>query len=156
MKRILIALLALSSLLVSAAPAAAASQRAAALKRELGSGVKVATSRATGLVRFVGTTPGRPIPREVDVTTSAPPVDAARSFLRARGDAFGIHEQARELRTLRTAEGPGRRSTVRFQQLRSGVPVLGGELVVNLDGARNVLSASGETLPADKVDSRPA
>ena len=55
MKRTLIALLALSSLLVTAAPAAAASERAAVLKRELGAGAKVATSRETGLVRFVGT-----------------------------------------------------------------------------------------------------
>jgi hypothetical protein len=53
-KRILIALLALSSLLIAAAPAGAASKQAAALKRDLGSGVKVAQHRETGAVRFVG------------------------------------------------------------------------------------------------------
>jgi bacillolysin len=144
MKRILIALLALSSLLVTAAPAAAASQRAAALKRELGSGAKVATSRETGLVRFVGTRAGRPIPRPAGVSRSAAPRTAARAFFAQHGKAFGITNAARDLRVMSTHAASGR-STVRFQQLRSDIPVVGGELLVNLDHDANVLSASGES-----------
>jgi bacillolysin len=144
MKRILIALLALSSLLVTAAPAAAASERAAALKRDLGTGAKVAVSRDTGLVRFVGSAARRPFARPPGVSASAPPRDVARAFLAQHGKAFGIANAARDLKVMSSHAASGR-STVRFQQLRSDIPVVGGELVVNLDRAGNVLSASGES-----------
>jgi bacillolysin len=143
MKRTLIALLALSSLLVTAAPAAAASERAAALKRELGSGARVATSRETGVVRFVGTAAGRPLARPAGVSASAPARDVARAFLAQHGTAFGIADGSRDLRVISSYAGSGH-STVRLQQLHSGIPVVGGELVVNLDRAGRVLSASGE------------
>jgi bacillolysin len=153
MKRILIALLALSSLLVSAAPAAAASQRAAALRRDLGSDVKVAQHRETGAVRFVGAAAGKRIARPSGVSASAPAADAAREFFARHGDAFGLRNQARELRVEATRGGA--RPSVRFQQVEGGVPVIAGELVVNLDAQRNLLSVSGETLPDAKVDTSP-
>ena len=153
MKRILIALLALSSLLVTAAPAAAASQRAAALRRDLGSGVKVAQHRETGAVRFVGAAAGKRIARPSGVSASAPPADAARAFLGRHADAFGLRNQASELRVEATRGGA--RPSVRFQQVEGGVPVIAGELVANLDAQRNLLSVSGETLPDAKVDTSP-
>ena len=153
MKRILIALLALSSLLVTAAPAAAASERAAALRRDLGSGVKVAQHRGTGVVRFVGAAAGKRIARPSGVSASAPPADAARAFLGRHADAFGLRDQARELR-VESARG-GSRPSVRFQQVEGGVPVIAGELVANLDAQHNLLSVSGETLPDAKVDTSP-
>ena len=153
MKRILIALLALSGLLVTAAPAAAASQRAAALRRDLGSGVKVAQHRETGAVRFVGAAAGKRIARPSGVSASAPPADAARAFLGRHADAFGLRNQARELQVESTRGGS--RPSVRFQQVEGGVPVIAGELVANLDAQRNLLSVSGETLPDAKVDTSP-
>jgi bacillolysin len=133
-----------------AAPAAAAG-RAATLKRELGPGVRVSEHRGTGLVRFVGAAAGRPIARPSGLPASVAPGIAARAFLDRHGDAFGI--RARDLRVSATARGTAGRSTVRFQQLRDDVPVLGGELVVNLDRDRNVQSASGEALAGDVATS---
>jgi bacillolysin len=153
MKRTLIALLALSGLLVTAAPAAAASERAAALKRDLGSGVKVSQHRETGAVRFVGAATGKRIARPSGVSASAPPADAARAFLGRHADAFGLRSQASELRVEATRGGS--RPSVRFQQVEGGVPVIAGELVANLDAQRNLLSVSGETLPDAKVDTSP-
>jgi bacillolysin len=40
--------------------------------------------------------------------------------------------------------------SVRFQQVYRGIPVLSGELVVNLDDAGNVVAAGSEVLPGDK------
>ena len=153
MKRILIALLALSSLLFTAGPAAAASQRAAALRRDLGPGVKVAQHRETGAVRFVGAAAGKRIARPSGVSASAPPADAARAFLGRYADAFGLRNQGRELRVESTRGGS--RPSVRFQQVEGGVPVIAGELVANLDAQRNLLSVSGETLPDANVDTSP-
>jgi len=57
------AIAALGAFVPGADALAAPGDRAAALKRELGPGVRVAEHRETGRVRFVGTTTGEPIPR---------------------------------------------------------------------------------------------
>ncbi len=118
-----------------------------ALERRLGPGTEVAHHSRTGLVRFIGTAPGRPITRPSGVKASASAPVVARAFLERYGFAFGISDQAAQLRTIAVGSAPGDRFAVRFQQLHDGVPVLGGELVVNLDAHGNLLSAGGETLP---------
>jgi len=128
---------------------------AATLKRELGPDVRVAEHRETGKVRFLGTHPGRPIARPRGVGASAPPGRVARAFLDRYGDAFGVRDQERELRQTSSEQAPAGRSVVRFQQQHDGVPVVGAELVVNLDADGNVLSASGEALPDPRVAAAP-
>ena len=145
MHRLFAAVLASLGALALASPALAASDKAAALKRELGPSVKVAGHAETGQVRFVGAAPGHAIPSGAAPGASAR--EAARSFLSAHGAAFGVRDQARDLRVEASKTFRGGRSSVRFQQLLDGVPVLGGELVVNLDADRDVLAASGELLP---------
>jgi bacillolysin len=141
--------LVLAGTLASGVAPAAAADRAADLKRELGPGVRVSEHRGSGLVRFIGTSAGRPIARPRGLSASAAPSTAARAFLGRHGDAFGIRDEARDLRVTKSVRGAAGRSTVRFQQLDDGVPVLGGEFVVSLDADRNVLSASGEALAGD-------
>ena len=109
----------------------------------------------TGKVRFVGTVPGRPIARPLGLSSSATAAQVARAFFVSYGAVFGIRDQARELRVTATQAGTAGRSAVRFQQLLDDVPVVGGEFVVNLDAARNVLSVSGEALPAAAVAATP-
>ena len=138
-----------------ATPASAASRDNEALKRWLGTGVRVAEHRETGKVRFVGTRAGQPIARPGGLSRSASPSRVARAFFESHGDAFGIGDQARDLRVTGTEAGAAGRTAVRFQQLHDGVPVLGGELVVNLDAERKVLSASGESLPDADVTTSP-
>jgi Zn-dependent metalloprotease len=79
----------------------------------------------------------------------------ARVFLARRAAAFGIRPQARDLRVSSVLMLAARRAVVRLQQFRDGVPVLGGELVVNLDRDRNVLSAGGETMRAGPIQVEP-
>ncbi|MDQ3432519.1 MAG: M4 family metallopeptidase, partial [Actinomycetota bacterium] len=74
----------------------------------------------------------------------------------AHGRAFGVEEQQRELRVDRSHAGGTGRRVVRFQQVHRGVPVLAGELNVNLDAAGNVLSAAGELLPDVDVGVTPS
>jgi bacillolysin len=135
--------------LVAAAPAAAA-PGPAQLAQTLGPGVTVARHPQTGKVRFVGTEAGKPIARARGLAASAAPESAARAFMRAHGAAFGLRDQD-ELRVSAVRNPASGRSSVRFQQLRRGLPVVGGELIVNLDDAGNVLSASGEVSPAPDV-----
>jgi Zn-dependent metalloprotease len=144
----------LATALLVLAPTAGA-QSAASLQRQLGPGVRVSASSQTGQVRFVGTAAGNPIARPAGVPAGASAATLARTFLDRYGDAFGIADQARDLRVTATEDASRGRSSVRFQQLHDGVPVLGGELVVNLDAGDNVLSANGETLPPTKLVTTP-
>ncbi|HEX2025878.1 MAG TPA: M4 family metallopeptidase [Actinomycetota bacterium] len=118
--------------------------------------VSVARHGETGRVRFIGAAPGEAVPRPAGVRPSAPPAEVARAFLGRYGAAFGIRDQAAELRLTSTAPAPGGRSVVRFQQLHGDVPVIGGELVVNLDEDGGLLSASGEVLPSAGISTTPA
>ncbi|GAA1216768.1 hypothetical protein GCM10009665_03300 [Kitasatospora nipponensis] len=68
------------------------------------------------------------------LTEAAPgnPADAARTFLAAHPDQYRIDPgQLTELATERTPEGG---HTVRFQQNRAGIPVLGAQYLVHLTG----------------------
>jgi bacillolysin len=116
------------------------------LRAAAGGRARIALHAATGLVRFIGTDSQYSIAHPAGVAATAAPEPAARAFLKTYGALFGLRDQAQELRLMR-AETLGARSFVRFQQVHAGVPVLGGELIVQLDGGRNVLSTNSEILP---------
>lgn len=123
----------------------------AAIERSTGGAARVATHRGTELVRFVGTTRSHPIPRAGGVSAGATPEAKARGFLQAYAPMFGIDDQATQLRVTHARSG-----AVRFQQVVGGVPVLGGELAVDLDAQGNVLAAAGEATASPKVDTTPS
>lgn len=107
--------------------------------------VVIEENARTGAVRFVGTEPGRPIARASGA--DADPEVEARGVLSEVGVLFGLHDQSREL-LLEGEQDDGRGgAAVRFQQVHDGVPVLGGELLVHLDGGRNVSAINGEIEP---------
>ena len=126
-----------------------------ALAKELGPGTRVRYQAETGKVRFIGTKAGQPIQRPSTVPASAGPAAVARAFLAKYGYAFGVPDQQRNLDVTSVDAAAGGRSAVRFQQTVNGVPVLGGELVINLDRKGNVLSTSGELLPKTGVATTP-
>jgi bacillolysin len=81
--------------------------------------------------------------------------DAARAFFSKYGSIFGIMSQSKELRTVKSMRVDGARSFTRFQQIRSGIPVLGGELIVQTDSKNNVITVNGETLHEISSDAIP-
>jgi len=85
----------------------------------------------------------------------ASPEEAGRVFLATYGQLFGLKDQAQELTVLRERVVDRGRSVVRFQQVYQGVPVLGGELIVQVDAGKNAVSANGEILPDLRVDTVP-
>ena len=56
------------------------------------------------------------------------------------------------MRIMKPAEG---RDAVRFQQTYQGVPVIAGELIVQMDSAKNVLAVTGEILPDINISITP-
>jgi Zn-dependent metalloprotease len=111
---------------------------------------------ATGKVSLIGaTTRQNAIDRPAGLPANAPPVAAARAHLSKYGALFGLHNQARELRSEGADDAGQGRSVVQFQQVHDGVPVLGGELNVQLTEASALLVANGEVLPGVPPDTNP-
>lgn len=73
--------------------------------------------------------------------------DSARAALARYAPAFGLSDPASQLQQIRSTSRGSRGDVVRYRQLYRGLPVIGGELVLSLDGAGQVLSLSGEVDP---------
>jgi Zn-dependent metalloprotease len=141
-----------------AADRRAAQREARSALRSAGGGRanRVSDHRATGLVRFVGTEPGRPIR-----TKQGSPVAAVDAFLDQYGAAFGVHDPTSQLDVERSDVVDARGvaydgAVVRLQQTVGGVPVLAGELAVRVDASNDVVSAVGEVLPTETFETRPS
>lgn len=110
----------------------------------------------TGTLRFAGSASRTPIARLAGINTRASAAQAARAFISQWGRSFGIGDQTRELRLASVRPASGGRAVVRLRQVHAGIPVLGGELVLNLDRSGNLLSAGGETSPAPDLSVVPS
>lgn len=120
-------------------------------------GVRVSYHAATGKVRYIGVDRQHPLVVAGRSAASGPTAEgAARAFVAQYGALFGLVDPAAELSVLGQTASAAGRTAVRFQQMHRGIPVLGGELMVNLDEAGNVLAANGEISPAPAVGITPA
>ncbi|HKF92642.1 MAG TPA: M4 family metallopeptidase [Acidimicrobiia bacterium] len=135
------------AVMLAAAPAASA-------EGGFGPDAEVTRSDDTGKVVFVATEPGSPLDRAPGVGPGAPAVTAGLTYLEAHADALGIAGD--ELSLIDASSTPGGGFAVHSQQNVDGVPVLAGELIVNLTSANEVLSVSGEAAPIGRIDTYPA
>jgi bacillolysin len=122
------------------------------LRQQTGGVARISTHSETGKVRFIGTDAQHPFQQPSALPSGANPELAARNFLTTYGTLFGLSDQASELVVMKAYSTEGNRSVVRFQQQYQGVLVVGGELIVQLTGANDVLSVSGEILPDIQLD----
>jgi Zn-dependent metalloprotease len=159
---------------------AAIHERDRAALRGLPARMRVGYHPATGRVRFLSGSPRRPLTAGLAAVASGKrrlTVAAARSraswFIDRYGGLFGLASPGRELRarqvrrhrmaasagpvdSVSTAAAISSNVTVRFDQSRAGLPVMGGQIVVQLSGQGEVISAAGEVLPsAAEVGTRP-
>ncbi|HUV45370.1 MAG TPA: M4 family metallopeptidase, partial [Dehalococcoidales bacterium] len=116
---------------------------------------RVSTHAKTGKMRFIGTELSHPIPQPAALKADASPEEAARGFLAEYGGLFGLSNQAEELEVMRSKTLDDGRSFVRFQQVYEDVPVVGGELIVQVNPENDVISANGEVLPDISLDTSP-
>src|SRR3972149_2342069 len=108
---------------------------------------RTATHDQTGKLRFLGADPATPITVPGALVAGLAPEDRGLAILQAYGPEFGLRNPGQELRALRAGpldQAPGH---VRYQQVHQGIPVFGGELIVNADPRGRLLSISGEISP---------
>ena len=119
----------------------------ASLSQPVPGASRVAYHAQTGLVSFVGTLAGQAIPQPSPLPPGASAEEAARNFLAAYGEIFGLNDPSSALSAMVVETADNGRSFARFQQSYQGVPVLGGELIVQMDARQDILSVNGEILP---------
>ena len=125
------------------------------LRQQTDGAASISYHAETGKVRFIGTDLTHPMPQPVALAVEATAEEAARQFLGAYGSVFGLTDQAQELTVERAKATDDGNSVVRFQQVYQGIPVVGGELIVQMNAQKQVLSVSGEVLPEINLDVTP-
>ncbi len=128
------------------------------VKGESEGSVETKIHESLGTVRHLGTEPGKHIknPGARVLGRDAHPEQAARIFLEAHGKLFGIDDPSRQLAALKTRKTDRGRSLVRFQQKHRGIPILSGELILQMDEEMNIVSTHGRTVPDFDLDPTPA
>ena len=124
------------------------------LLTELGRG-RVAVHSESGLLRFAGGSAKRPSAANARLGRPGNARAAARAFMARYGTLFGVRDATRGLQVQRTIDGGAGRTFVRLQQVEGEVPVLAGQLTVQVDGGGNVISVLGEAWPGSDIDLLP-
>jgi len=114
--------------------------------------VRILRDPKTGRVRFIGTDLEHPVVLEGLPRFSVTPEQAGRSFLATYGTLFGLENADQELVVLREQSLQQGVHFVRFQQLHHSIPVLGGEIIVEMDSDLNIISAICRVLSQPGVE----
>ncbi|MEM7111635.1 MAG: M4 family metallopeptidase [Chloroflexota bacterium] len=124
------------------------------LQAETGDALTISYHRETGQIRFLGATADRALAQPS--VRSAAPEAAALAFMEGYGSLFGIENAAEELTVMTARTLEDGRSFTRFQQLHQGIPIIGGEYIVQTNAQRGVVSANGEGLPGLALETEAA
>ncbi|MDH5184479.1 MAG: M4 family metallopeptidase, partial [Gammaproteobacteria bacterium] len=105
----------------------------------------------SGVTRFIGSKSQKPLSVSGTSIIKSPDVNAFE-IIKQYAPIFGVRDAVTQLSIAKQSTQPGGRNMVRFQQYHNGVPVIGGELLVNMDGQAKLLSMSGEASPVNNLD----
>lgn len=153
----------LAGVVVAGIPALSGSSSAApaepdpsvAAERELrgeSSGRVTVRRDGRGVVRFVGTEPGKPANRPAGVASAESAVEKAKAHVRRYEALWALDHRGSDVRAVGRRAASNGQSVVRFEQTVGGVPVFGAELSVAVDADGDLLSVNGETTPLAQRD----
>jgi bacillolysin len=124
------------------------------IKQNTQNKVRISYHAETGKINFIGTDPANTIAQPSLLPANANPEVAARGFLAEYGSLFGLSESD-ELSVMKQNTLDDGRSFVRFQQHYQDIPIVGGELIIQANASRDIISANGEILPDLKLNITP-
>jgi Zn-dependent metalloprotease len=141
--------LVVGALALSGVPAQAAPTSASAARGSLAAGPRspqaVRSDTAPG-PRVLATRADQPLARPRGLAADATPAAIATAVVTERASQLGVRGS---LRTSTVREALGGGHIVRLEQTFGGVPVVGGEVVVDLDAAGRTRAAISETLAGE-------
>ncbi len=134
---ILLKLSAALPLLLALAPSAYAADPLTFLQEQ---GAQVRRDRRTDQVTFIGTEVQQAIPlSNPSLKPRSRSEGSASLMLQEFGPLFGLSSPRNQVRVMKT-DG----TTVHYQQIHKGIPVIGGELMVNMTAQNTLRSMNGE------------
>ena len=114
-------------------------------------GARISYHKRTGKVNFIGFSPDRSFTAP-GMFAGASAQENSQAALAQFAPMFGVQNPATDLREMKQFTSADGRSMVRYQQLHQGIPVIGGELIVNMNSRGQLASISGEALPDSVVN----
>src|ERR1043165_1525562 len=97
----------------------------------------------TGKVSFIGN--GDPISVPGVSTAKGLTIESrAMGMANAYGAEFGLKNPSQELKLLKSEKDDTGNDLIHYQQTYNGVPILAGEMIVNMNSNGELLSISGE------------
>jgi len=113
---------------------------------QAGDGIKRQLNAQTGKVSFIGPESGHVLSaaKALGISSSVRPVDPAMALAKRFAPEFGLRDPERSLTKIKTRNPGAGRVIVRYQQNHEGIPVMGGELIVNTNENGDLYSISGE------------
>ncbi|MGB8983705.1 MAG: choice-of-anchor Q domain-containing protein, partial [Anaerolineales bacterium] len=120
-------------------------------------GIERRHNAQTGKVSFIGPQSGRSVSaaKALGITAFGRPSDPGLALAKRFAPEFGLKNPGRDLTKLKTNRSNNGRLSVRFQQNYQGIPVMGGELIVNTNAKGDLYSMNGEVSPDIAISTRP-
>lgn len=119
-----------------------------------GDGIRRGVHPQTGKLSFLGADLSNPLRVEKAMGRGLAPEARGSSILEMYGSEFGIQDVAHELSVMKST-GVENRLMVRYQQIFRDIPVMAGELIVNMKADGSLLSINGEVSPNLNLDIQP-
>ncbi|HEX5941130.1 MAG TPA: hypothetical protein VFY66_02580, partial [Anaerolineales bacterium] len=119
-------------------------------------GIQRQVNAQTGKVSFIGPENGQVLPAPDALGKSTRPQDPAMALAKRFGPEFGLQDPERELSELKTNRAENGRITAHYQQNYRGIPVMGGELIVNTNDNGDLYSMNGEVSAELSLSIQPA
>jgi bacillolysin len=120
-----------------------------------GDGIQRQVNAETGRVSFIGPESGRVLSASRALGSLARPADPALALAKRFAPEFGLKNPERELTEMKANHPGDGRMSVRYQQNYEGIPVMGGELIVNTNENGDLYSMNGEVSPDLSLSTQP-
>jgi Zn-dependent metalloprotease len=127
----------------------------ATVQAQGGDGIKRQVNAESGKVSFIGPEHGRSVPATKALGTLLRPQDPGLALAKRFAPEFGVKNPERDLAKMKSHREDDGRLTVRFQQKYQGIPVMGGELIVNTNDNGDLYSMNGEVSPDLSLATQP-
>ncbi|HET9906171.1 MAG TPA: choice-of-anchor Q domain-containing protein, partial [Anaerolineales bacterium] len=118
-------------------------------------GIKRQLNAESGKVSFIGPENGRVVSAAEALGTFIRPQDPAMALAKRFGPEFGLKNPERDLSIKKSQQLESGQLTVRYQQKYQGIPVMGGELIVNTNLNGDLFSINGEVSPDLSLSTEP-
>ncbi len=122
-----------------------------------GDGIKREVNAETGKVSFITPESGEVLSasQALGANLVKRSSDPAMALAERFAPEFGVKNPKQDLTTMRSNETDDGRVTVRYQQNYQGIPVMGGELIVNTNEDGDLYSMNGEVSPNLSLQTQP-